>query len=100
MTEEGAASARCCGSVNSNRNASGAIRMNGEMEPLGMRAELRSWRLIVDKIPDQGAPARDMLEEAGNWSLKMLGKFPGLGVRRKTGAKGRSFDFRKPSTGL
>ena len=67
MTEEGAASARCCGSVNSNRNASGAIRMNGEMEPLGMRAELRSWRLIVDKIPDQGAPARDMLEEV--WRL-------------------------------
>lgn len=69
MTEEGAASARCCGSVNSNRNASGAIRMNGEMEPLGMRAELRSWRLIVDKIPDQGAPARDMLEEE-DWSQR------------------------------
>lgn len=99
-------SARCCGSVSSNRNPS---RVNGELERLGMRAERQSWRLIVDKIRDQRAPVRDMLEEvwrlglcralwcsqtrcppfirsrlflqAGNWSLKMLGKFPGLEVR-------------------
>lgn len=57
-------SARCCGSVSSNRNASS---VNGELERLRMRAELRSWRFIVDKIRDQGAPVQDMLEEV--WSL-------------------------------
>lgn len=42
MAEKGAAWARCCGSVNSSRNAS---RVNDEQDRLGMRAELRSWKL-------------------------------------------------------
>lgn len=48
-------SARCCGKVSSNRNAS---CVNGELDRLGMRAELRSWRLIVEEVRDQGAPAQ------------------------------------------
>lgn len=57
----------CCGSVSSNRNASGVSSVNDELEELGMRAELRSWRLIVDKIPDQGAPARICWRRCGDW---------------------------------